>query len=75
MLRFVQFELLNQVPYSAIVNVKRIEPETEPEATNMQAQPPCSYILHLATGTVRQWLCASNLYIFSTKIMPSSIRS
>ena len=53
-------------PGPTIVNIKRIEPE----ATSMQAcnGPPRSYILHLATGAVRQWLCASNLYIFSTKI-------
>ena len=45
MFSFVQFELLNLVPYSAIVNVKCFEPEIEPEDTSMQAhlaQPPCS---------------------------------
>ena len=73
MLSFVQFELLNQVPYSAIVNVKRIEPEIEPKANSMQAQPPCSYILHLATGTVRQWLRASYPCIFSTKLIPGPL--
>ena len=61
MFSFVQFELLNRAPCSAIVNVKRIEPE----AISIQAQPPCSYILHLTTGTVRQWLRARNICIFS----------
>ena len=74
MFSFVQFELLNQAPYSAIVNIKRIEPKIEPEAqpetTSMQAQPPCGYILYLASGIVRQWLPARNLCIFSTKINP-----
>ena len=68
---YVQFEQLSQAPYLAIINVKWIEPEIEPEAASMQVQPPaCSYILQLTSGTVRQWLRASNLCIFSTKINP-----
>ena len=37
MFSFVQFELLNRAPYSAIINVKRIEPEIEPEAIMQNA--------------------------------------
>ena len=56
MFSFVQFELLNRASYSAIINVKRIEPEVEPEATSMQAQPlhAATYFTYLASGTVRQ---------------------
>ena len=78
MVSFVQFELLNQVPYSAILHVKRIELEIKPElkppacklSRRLLSMPPCNYILPLASGTVRQWLRASNHCIFSTKINP-----
>ena len=75
MFSFVQFELLSQVSYLAIVNVKWIEPEIEPEHASLATiyylrMPPCNYILPLASGTVCQWLRASNLCIFSTKINP-----
>ena len=70
MFSFVQFELLNRAPYSAIVNVKRIEPE----AISMQAQPPCSYILHLTTGTVRHWLRAIEIFVSSVlKLTPEPL--
>ena len=72
MLSFVQLQLLNQVPYPAILHVKRIEPKIEQEAISMQhsrrllSMPPYSYILPLASGTVHQWLRASNLCVFSS---------
>ena len=73
MFSFVQFELLNQVPYLAIVDVKWIESENELDEP--QAQPPCSYMLHLATGTVRQYcvLAISASSVLVLKLMPGPL--
>ena len=49
------------------LNPRLIEPARSHQLASLHA---ATYILHLASGTVRQWLRARNLCIFSTKINP-----